>query len=185
MSKYLAGLINVEKKTKDVASSGTTFDSSGFLIPLNIIAQGDTAITRDGGAARIKSVEMRLSGTIHGSATNTFIRFILVEHGFVDGTQPDVTDVLSTASYLSAYAHLKNKGFKILWDHTVRLSADGKDSFQLKKYVPTDLKQHYAANTGDAWASINSGVHSLLVISSEATNTPTVAYNVRSMFVDN
>jgi hypothetical protein len=184
LAQFVRGLVNAEVKTKDVTGSSTP-GTSGSLIQLATIAQGDTAITRDGNSCRLKGIQIRGFATIGSSATDTYLRVLVVLHKFTNGNTPSVTDVLSTASNLSPYASLKHAGYDVLDDQTLILSSVDRTNAAYAFHSRLDVHQDYNSATGDAWSAINNGAMSLLLISSESTNYPAFTYSSRVSFIDN
>ena len=102
--KYIAGLINVEKKKTDIVVGMTPDSTSVEVEYLSDIAQGDTVGARNGNSILVKG--LRLSGdmSIHASATNTIVRLMVIrDTQQVADTSVSCVDVLDAS--VSKYVH--------------------------------------------------------------------------------
>lgn len=181
--KSIARLINVEEKLFDVNTSGN-ISSSGTIFNLSNIAEGSDFNNRDGLSVLTQSLSFSSIFTIHNSATNTFLRFIIFRDNSQRGVDPAVTDVLESAIVHSPIVHFSASRFNILMDKTVDLASVSKtlghhrENFNINKHI------YYSSTTG-ADASNYQGALFLLALSNEATNTPTFAFYTRLAFTDN
>lgn len=180
--KYLKGLVNSEKHFRDF-NSATSIDDSGQIFVFTTIAQGDDVGDRNGNSILVKGLFGRLSFDKHASATSTYIRVIFFrEDQQVADTAPGVTDVLETSAFDSAL-NLDTRGrFKILKDMVVTLDS-AKNTNAFKKFNIV-INKHMKFN-GSANTDIQKGGLYMLMISNEATNTPTIGAKVRISYHDN
>ncbi len=189
----LKSLINVEQKFFDVSSASTAIpDGVGTIVQLTNIGQGDTDITRDGSQIKLTSWSFKAIITSNTSAadTGTSVAVFLIEDKQTNGaiyTTADllasVTNVLSVVSSLN----LDNKfRFKIhkRWILDVNLAGKARRTLQFYKKFGNDMKLRFDANS-PAITDLTSKSLSLLFISNEATNTPTITFFNRLRFVDN
>lgn len=184
--KTIKNMVNVEYKAHDNDNS-TTPSSSGSLILLNGISQGDGESNRDGVQVRYKSCEHSVVVSQHTSATQTILRWLLFIDLQPDGSTPGMSEVLDTSSapaYMAA-RNLDNRSrFLILKDKSFAMSSTGTRMHAWKYFRKLDLKTLYTG-TGSLIGNIKNHSLFLLLVSSEATNTPTVVYHNRLRFIDN
>lgn len=175
-------LINVESHRLDV-SFGAAVDNSGSTTHLSAIAIGDTSSTRTGSTVLCKELRVRIAFQKHASATNTVVRYMLVvDKQQVADTSPAVTAVLTTADVLSHLVSDNVGRFKILKDVTIDLdAAHVMRTYQY--YLP--LTDHHITYNGSASTDVNKNGVYQLVLSNEATNTPSVTSINRLEFYDN
>lgn len=179
---YIKGLVNSEMLHHNQNAS-ISISNTGTVVHLTNITQGDGSAQRTGNSILLRTVFGRISACIHASATDTFIRCILFkDKQQVGDTLPLVTQVLRTNSYLAALNSNQAGRFIILKDFMLKLnSANNTNSF---RKILRKLHQHVRYN-GTANTDIQkSGVY-ILFISNEATNTPTLDYDLRVSYHDN
>lgn len=186
LARSVASKVNVEYKTNDSTSNlgvGTTAQT----IHLTGLTKGDDYNNRDGRSVCYKSIEMDIYTVMHASASATVVRYILVlcKNGL---SAPSFSSIFDTSSAQAIIAHrnLNNrKNYTILWD-----KLEFMDSASHKQCIDSKFKKlnmHTIFNAGNAGdiTDIESNALYLVMVSNEATNTPTVYYNVRLRFVDN
>lgn len=182
---YLKGLVNSELKHKS-ASYTTAVDSSGVIVNLAQVSQGDTGTTRDGSYIRLRSLILKGHWTINASATRTECRVIVFVWKRVGEVAPTVADILASASTVGLPEYNNIENMRILWDKTTDLSITGNQKLGFSKRISLNLKQHYkGADTGGDWTELVENGLGMLLISDEATNTPTPNINFRVFFRDN
>lgn len=182
--QMLKNLINVEFKYKDSGNTGS-IDTSGAVRHLNDITQGDGATQRGGAQARLKSLNCLGNIVKHASATQTTVRVLFFIWKDVNLTAPVVSDVLDGGALLDLKNLDEKRNFVILKDRMYTLDADHPIQV-IKYYRKLDLKTLWKSGStnGGSTNTEYGGVY-MLVISSEATNTPTYDINTRISFVDN
>lgn len=114
------------------SSYTTPLVAAGDVFPLTNIAQGDTALTRDGNDITLRSVRVigsvSLSSDVPQSVagSQTYRMIIFQDKQQVADTDPAVTDVLLTAGVYSPYNYPAVKErFKILHDKLYTLNPQG------------------------------------------------------------
>lgn len=181
-TRYIRGLVNSEMLHNQGNSSGT-LNSSGVIVPITSIAQGDTSSGRTGNSILVRNIMFRVATAMHSAATNTFYRFMLIQDTQqVGDTSPAVTDVLESASYLSPLSTANAGRFKVLWSKTLKSSSAGSTSLLIDKYWKVYSHVRY---NGSASTDINKNGYYLLMLSSEATNVPTIVYQYKVGYHDN
>ncbi len=183
-------MLNVEYKFHDVQLTGSAISTTATILQLTNISQGDTGQTRDGLQLKVASILLRIRASVNESATKSSLRCILVHdkqtNGAIYTTAAILRDVTITDAIVSPY-ELDNKfRFRILYDKVVNLVPSNDSAIQMIDYYKRDVEMRirYSGNAGDI-TDIPSSSLSLLLISTEATNTPSVTAFVRIRFVDN
>lgn len=185
--KYIKSLVNVEKKHHDVLVD-SAISATGSITNLVQIAQGDTDQTRSGNSILGQTEYIQFAVNQHASATNTFFRLMVVrDNQQISDTAPAIGDILdSTFSSQYVVAPLNNEfgigRFSVLCDKRFALSANGSTSRIDKIFIP--VRKHVRYN-GSATSDIQKGGLYLLLVSNEATNTPTFEAVCRFAFTDN
>lgn len=188
--KKLKNLINVEFKYHDVHANQAAHTTGG-IIPLNYVNQGDGATSRDGDQFRMKSLDMTFNVSLPSSAVrpnNT--RMLLVLDTEPNGVLPLVTDVIDTASgatYINAPRNLANRSrFVIMKDWLVTLNPNGTEATSRKYFRKIDIKVLYNGATATILTLKNNGLF-LLVLGDEAVAATNPVYDISSRirFIDN
>jgi len=124
----------IAKKALRVAKAGETKYSdqsiynsfstvtAGDIRPISLIAEGDTASTRDGN--HIKALAYRYSMQINkvdSNSVNSAVRFIIFKDKESQGTVPTVTQLLITASIHSAFNPDNKARFRVYSDKLVQM----------------------------------------------------------------
>jgi len=184
--KYLRTLVNSEVHKHDVGPTSQTVGTTATIVQLNAIAQGDTAAQRTGQSILAKYLAIKFSLTTHATPQQTLVRIILfMDKQQVADTAPGTTDLLSSNS---TFAFLNNQAsgrFQVIKDWFVEVDPASKPCRTwkfYKKYAGSNLHCKYnGVNNTDIQKN---GIY-LLMLSSEATNTPTLTYATRFGFHDN
>ncbi len=181
----LKGLINTEFKTVDV-SSATAISSTGSVLLLNATIAGDGFNNRDGRMIRCKSIQYALNVIMEpATAVNTSTRVIVVIDTQPNGVLMTIAELLNGSNTID-FRNLDNrKRFVILTDRVVTQSATANTLNQLTWYKQIDMKTIYDDSNAGTIADIESNALLMILISSEATNTPTVQVETRMRFIDN
>ncbi len=189
IARSVKSLMNVEFKNHDVDHSATAIaDGVGNIVQLTNIPQGDTTITRDGSNCKITSVYINLLLRINASATNTNVRVSLVHDKQTNQAIYATADLLSNVNNVNSIVsplNLDNQyRFHILYNKVFKITDSGQQTAVVKIYKKMQMKLRFDGNTPSI-ADLRSGSLSLLLISNEATNTPTFTGSCRIRFVDN
>lgn len=177
-AKFVAGLINVEKKFYDVNVVGN-FDNTGYQVfTLNNFAQGDDENQRNGRSVLSKTLQLRGTLKLQSATDYGTIRFVLIRDKAASGTTPTMTDIYNTATTDSAVTSFRNiltgaaQRYDILWDKRYTLDKDQKGSITVEKYWKLNSHIHFVG-TGNATADLGNGSLYMAVISTgtSASNT--------------
>lgn len=180
--RYVKGMVNSEMLHLENNAS-TTVSSTGSIVHLTNISQGDTDSGRTGNSIFARNLMIRIITTQHASATNTFCRFILFQDNQqLSDTPPGVSDVLSFVSTISPLNSGTFGRFKVLKNWYFALDSGAQKSKIIQYYRKL---WHHVRYNGSATTDIQKGGLYLLMLTSEATNVPSVAYDVRLGYHDN
>lgn len=183
--RYLKGLVNVEKHALYSNGVVNPDSSSGILSCLNLIAQGDGEGARTGDSIMMKQLHVNFQFTINSSASNTRVRAIIFNYKQPQGATPVNTFVLQSATINALYNHDNAGLYTILYDRSVNLSNTGLQ--ETTRMVTRKFYQLHEAfdGTSASVADIQRNALWLLLMSDEATNTPSVSWRSQLMYVDN
>lgn len=180
---YLKGLVNSEMLKYDISTTSTAVNSSGTIIPLSGIAQGDGDSARTGNSILIRKMLLRMQFYQNAAAANTTFKVLLfMDKQQIGDTAPAVTDVLDSASTLSPLNSNTVGRFNVLGSWLFHTSTD-RDTVVEKNFFK-DLRTHIRYN-GNLGTDIQKNGIYLLMISDQGTNIPTVYYNWRLSYHDN
>ncbi len=178
-------LMNVEFKSIDVEALPLTPTPTGIVSLLNASIQGDDFDNRDGRQIRFKSIRVALNIRMNASATQTSMRAIIVLDKQPNGILMVLTDLL-TAVGITQFRNLDNrKRFVILWNRVVNLSDNGSQITTIQYYKKLNMHTTYDDSNNGNITDIETNAMYLVLISTEATNTPSVFTSVRMRFIDN
>lgn len=168
-----------------LSQSASAIPSTGSITRLNQVPQGDQDIHRNGDNLRMKGLTIRGHVKINGAATYTQLRAIVFfdPQVKVDTTVDNLLNTTYTGTGQACLApkdHDKRFWSKVLWDRTFTLNQADKTAISFKKYIPVNKHTQFEAGG----TTINAGQLSLLLISNEATNTPTFSYISQLSYTD-
>ncbi len=181
-------LLNVEFNHHDVQTNLQAIGTTATITQLSNISQGDTSTTRDGDSIKITAISGKYDFLTNPSATVSIIRIMLVLDKQTNGAIYSIGDLLEDTTaqdILVTPLNLDNKHrFKILWSRKIHLSKTGEGGRTVKFYKKVSIKLRYGTNLGTI-ADLNSDSLSLVMVSTQATNTPTVTSYTRLRYIDN
>jgi len=184
--KYLRTLVNSEVHKHDVTPTSQAVGTTATIVQLNAIAQGDTAAQRTGNSLLAKYLSLKLYLTMNASATQTLVRIIIfMDKQQVADTAPATTDLLQSNSTLSFLSNNAAGRFQVLKDYLINLDLASHSSWRNKYYKSFAGRNLHCKFNGVNNTDINKNGVYLLMLSSEATNTPTLTYSSRFGFHDN
>ncbi len=162
-------------------------NSTGAVVALTAIAQGDDIANRQGNKVRAKHMSVRGHININASATSTHGRMIIIRDNNGSTSQPAITDLFTDASTMRIGKNKlgdpqSNSRFTILWDYTYTLDAVNKNQTYFKYTQELD---HHIYYTGTAATDEGKGHLYLFTVSSESTNDPVVSADCMVKFIDN
>lgn len=180
-AKYVASVVNVERKFFDVTNTGLSPSTVGSVYPLSQIGVGDTFNTREGNSIKALNEYIQLSAQLNTAAEATFLRCILFMDNENNGSTPAVADVLESVGYLSPINHVNGTRFTILRDCRIILTKTGNaKEYKIYKKLGSHIKW-----SGSNGTDTKEGHLYLLLLSDQATDTPSVNFLARMRFIDN
>lgn len=182
IAKSVASKQNVEYKSHEILGSLNP-DTSGEVVFLSGIAQGDSQIQRNGAQCKAVSLNVKYYITKHASASNTIVRIIFFIDSETDATLPTIAELLGTSVSVTSF---KNETWKrrfiILKDITHNLGDKTCVDVQWYKKLKMVMKYSGDANTIDV--AVDNHLF-MAVISTEATYTPSLYYRTKIKYLDN
>lgn len=180
--RQIRGLVNSEMFKYDVASSQAVANT-GSIINILRIGQGDGDGGRTGNSVLVRNIFARFTFTQHASAIDTLYRMILfVDKQQIGDTSPAVSDVLDSVSCLSPLNSNTCGRFQVLrnWYFHTSNARDTVKSLKFSKSL-----YHHVRFNGSAADDVQKGGIYLMLLSDQASNTPTCFYNIRVSYRDN
>jgi len=171
--------MRTELKYLDVAISDTP-STTGTVIPLSGTAQGDTSQSRDGLQIFPTSIEMRLNFSFNASATASVIRVVIYQ--YLAGVSSSVQNYFDASPTTTDFKAINQQyESRTLFDRTYSLN----DLIPEKNiYLKRRIKGIIAYDGATATDIAKNGLY-MILLSDEATNTPTVTGTARFFFKDN
>lgn len=189
--KYLKNLINVEFKYHDTQFSQQAH-TTGAILSLNFINQGDGSTNRDGDQCRLKSLELHGAVALPATASRpNSTRLMLILDTEPNGSTPAITDILDnqggSINFYYSPRNLDNRTrFVVMKDWHYTVNPNGTEAYQINHYRKLDLKVLFNGTTGSITTMKNNHLF-LLVLGDEASGAtnPTYALSSRIRYVDN
>lgn len=183
--KYLKSIVNVEKHALYTNNTATNVPNTGVLECLNLIAQGDLEINRQGDSIMMKKIHINVKLTINSSASNSTVRTILFLYKQPQGATPTITFILNAAAHLACWNHDNVGLYQILYDKSKSLSITGTQ--ELTFSIDRSFYQLHETFDGTAAsvADIQTNAMWIAFIADESVNEPVFAYRAELFFIDN
>lgn len=184
----LRGLVNSEMKYNIQNNTSLYPDYNGTITCLNLIAQGDSATTRDGNSIYVRSLHLRLQLTIHASATTTRIRVMVLYDTWNQGVDPAVGNVLENTALgtvnapMSVLHPIYARRFHLLHSKIYQLTSVARTELPVNLYWK--LRHHIKYKGVNSTDNQNGSIY-MLLICNEQTNTPTVSFLSKLSYHDN
>lgn len=182
IASSLAGIINSELLHYDESNNNTPNSSTGSVFSLvRGMAQGDTNNTFTGNSILLKKINLKGTVTINASATTSRVRFMVLVDKRPQSAVPAVTDILSSAN-VTSFMNIDDQllRFKVLKSRTFAIDAN--TLREIPFAYNFDMNRHIKFD--DTQTPV-SGDLVVLLLSDEATNTPTVNMQSRIRYYDN
>lgn len=180
-------MLNAEKKYYDISQTTVTpANPSGSYTVVSLvssISQGDGPTNRDGSQIRLKSINVQLAMQINAAATTTNVRWVLFRDMRPQlAAAPTYIDLYDSTDVINTFLNIEDqwRRFKIIRSGLVTLNINQNPYSTTDLYVPCSLPIRYSTSND----VINTNIY-LMLVSNEATNTPSVAYRYRVRFYDN
>lgn len=165
---------------KYYAAAGTVTgpSSSGSAEQLSEISQGVTNNDRIGDSIHAKSLHLRMKMNLNASATSSQVRVIIYKW-LSESPSLSSSDILESASITSFKTEANRYQSQFLMDRVFTLNTDTPELF-LQEKIKLGMQIHY--NQAVTQPTVN-GLY-IFILSDEAANTPTLAYDYRVYFTD-
>ncbi len=182
-------LVNVEYKHKNTLVKGIAVTDAGLITNVSFLSEGDNAISRDGGQVKFTSFRLSYSLAINPSATTTLVRCLIVQDKQTNQAQFTLADLFFDATIVDVLFFPYNVNnasrFNVLYDKLHALTINGSNRLITNTiHRKLNMKTRYDADDGTI-ADLTQDSLTVLFISDQVTNDPTVNFNWRSRFIDN
>lgn len=179
----LKGIVNSELHRFSLTNS-VNVDTTGAIVHLSAIAQGDDVNNRQGNSILYKYLTFHNQLQMNPSATGTIVRvMVFVDTESTAGTAPTIAQLQETASStISPINADYTSRFTVLFDDIIDLSINGQRVDNRKHYSSLNFHAKY---TGSAAANYDKNQIFLFYVSNEAVNTPILNYYSRIAYYDN
>ncbi len=189
MAKKAHKFLNVEFKAHTILSTSTVIpDGAGTIIQLSNISEGNSAITRDGQQIKVTSIFFNAHVRMHSSATQSLVTVMLIRDNSTNQaiyTTGDLLENVANIASVQSPPNINNTSrFRILKRWIFKLDSASNTSKYFSHNFALQQKIRFDANDGTITDLTKSSL-SLLFISDESTNTPTIRFYHRLRFVDN
>lgn len=184
--KGAVNLLNAEVKSVEQTISAA-IDNTGAAYFLSGIAQGDLYNERNGNSVKLKGGSFRYTWSINAAGSRAACRFLLIADTRCAGSLVTLSDILDTTAITGMVSyHIDPNRYVVLSDETVTLSTTGNQIAFRDVAIPAIEDAHLVFTDVDATAaSATSLALFLVVLTSEAANTPTFNGQCRLLFIDN
>lgn len=185
----LKGQLNVEYKHHEQKGLNVDLYDTAGIHPINTIAQGDSDITREGNAVRIKSLELhfKLEGGSTG-ATRHANRVMLVLDTKPDGSTISLGEILDIGSIdpIVAPRNLNYRTrFVILKDWLCPINYYGTSVYQVDYYKKFNFKTYFDGSSGGL-ADVQSNVLYFIHFGDAVlSNANKITWSTRIRYIDN
>lgn len=178
-------IFNTENKYLDTIFSAAVSTTASLTI-LNAMAQGNTASTRIGDTIKFDFMQWNATVQINASAVLTSIRLFIVRDMQPNGAAFGYTSYASTNNDPLTLTNFKQEQrFYTYVDELFCITSNGAQMLTFRGSKALGFHTNYGlSNNGDV-TDISANTLYLVLISNEATNTPTVKLDFRLLFVDN
>lgn len=178
--------MNAELKYRDEPLGIASIANTGSFVLLNNLFQGDSATTRTGNSVVARTLEMRINIRQNPLSTSDAqgLRVILMWDKQANGSLPALNTILQSTDYLSPVNDSYRKRYKIIYDKNFVVNDGGPLIVQTKKVKKLgNTVSRYNGNSGGI-ADIITNSLLMYLISSDASNGPTINYSFRLRYTD-
>ncbi len=180
-------ILNVEEKMLDLVQAGVAVvQGTPNIQSVNLIAQGNDYKNRAGNSIAARNLMVNISAVANSTAGTNFLRFIIFQDLENTGSTPSAATLLESTGadiYLSHYNHILGNRFRVLADEHIIL-LNGQQAYYRRIVCPIDTDILYQG-TGATAGDLYNGALFIAIVTDNATNGPTVAFDSRLTYVDN
>ncbi len=187
IARATAALLNVEHKVHSFQVSQNV-SSTGSVVSISDIAQGDTSASRDGNSIRLKSLQVRSTATTNNTAntSSSVLRWLVVKDNDNQGELPAVADIIEAANVRANMNVLAYPNrFNVIMDKTICMNKDY--TTQAKKACWDRYKKlnFHLKFSSSGTNDYKDNALFLVLVSDEATYQPSCVSEFRLRFIDN
>ncbi len=184
----LAKQANAAREVKGVRVGLTSpITSSGSVLACSTMAQGDGFVNRDG--VRVKSVSLRISGSIiaHATSTVTRVRLAIIRDNHGTTAIPVITDVWdSIGDFYNGMVRtddpVKNRRFTVIYDRWFAVPFGNDAVIAIEdKYIKV---KSFVNFSGSGATDEGKGMFYIFHASNEPTNTPALNADIVYKYTD-
>lgn len=185
MTKTLGKDAPEKKYVDSQTAGGVEFSTTGSVLLLNGIAQGDDATNRIGRRAHFTSIQLKGYMQVGATPTNGICRTILVYDNQSDSAAPTIANILTAVGPNGLRNMDYRERFIILMDEQWELNLTDYPIRFIEFYRKLGLKTSYNG-TGASVASIATGGIFLITCGTTPTGatSPTGTYGIRLRYND-
>ncbi len=182
--KLVKRMLNTENKYIDNSSSMGVSSTAGFTF-LNSLTQGNSATTRLGDTVKFDWLQWNIVLTINAAATASRVRVCILRDEQSNGANPATTDYMNSGAVTSLTNFKEETRFFTFVDEIVTLDSNGPQVLCLRGSKNLGFHTNYGLGNAGTVADITKNSLFMYSVSNEATNTVSMEYNIRLLFVDN
>lgn len=187
LARRVKGMLNVEVKNFDTKQTATELTNTMVITQLTNIPRGDTTNERDGSQCKMVGVNLHYLLVVSATAPRTSVRILLVLDKQTNQAIYNIADLIedtAASQNIISPRNLDNRHrFVVLYDRVHHLSLDF-NTITVKKYIKRNILLRYDASTPSI-ADLTQNSLSLIQVTNESTNKPTITSFIRVRFVDN
>lgn len=186
--QYVKNMLNKVQEIKYYDEADTiAISTTGSVVCVSDMAQGDTDITRDGDKIILKSMQLRGTMAYAAADVNNLIRIIVFQWFPVDtAADPSAAAILQqtgTFGIVSPYNHDQRNQFHILADRTFLLNSASYPYKGWKMNIPFKYVKKQATFLAGGVYGANH-LHILFISDSSAVSDPSVSFYSRVYYTD-
>lgn len=189
LGKKALSMLNVEYKCFEVQLTNNPITDTGVISQCTNIPQGDTVQSRDGNQLKITQMIFNYMITSNVSSVSSAVRVMIVHDKQTNGAIWTPADLFADASVFDVQVSPlnidNNHRFRILYNKLHVIPFGSARSAVNRRFIKKmALKLRFKSSTPSI-ADLTQDSLSVFMVSNEATNTPTVTFNMRLRYVDN
>lgn len=181
----LKGLVNVERKLYSLQLSDAITNAAAIIHPISNVSAGDDINTRNGNSILAKTLQIRSTFTyphVGAGFTGAYVRFLVVKDTMQTGSDPQVTEILQSGTYLAPILDDAVSRFQVVIDEIIPLSPSGENTIQRKYFRNLNFHIKYFGTSSNSEYKNNMF---LLLLTNSASQSVLVENYVRLSFYDN
>jgi len=185
--RALINTLNVEDKFIDTIIAPTAFASTAAVLTLlNGASLGNTAITRNGYSTRAVDLQINITLTQSGAATNTFVRIIIVRDEQPNSAVFLGNDLMVDSTNVISLRYVPYiPRFHTYFDEIFCLTSSNNHAAVISRTINMSFHVQYNTSNMGTIADINKNSLYLYLQSNESANFASYGVFARFSFVDN